>query len=131
MILESPNVSLNKSAQDVFDFLSDVKNFEQLMPGNINKFELLTEDSFLFALKGMPEIALQKKEAIAYTKIVLGAAGGKIDFMLTANISEIETTKTNVQLVFSGEFNTMMSMMIKAPISKFIETLSTNLKIVK
>ncbi len=131
MILESPNVSLNKSAQDVFHFLSDVKNFEQLMPDNINKFELLTEDSFLFALKGMPEIALQKKEAIAYTKIVLGAAGGKIDFMLTANISEIETTKTNVQLVFSGEFNTMMSMMIKAPISKFIETLSTNLKIVK
>ena len=128
MNLESPKITLDKSAEDTFNFLSDVKNFESLMPENISKFEVLENDKFLFALKGMPEIILKKKEAIPYSKIVLGAAGGKLDFSLTADITEIETNKSEVQLSFNGEFNAMMAMMIKGPISKFIETLVTNMK---
>jgi len=127
MKLESPKTTIDKSAQETFDFLSDVKNFEKLMPETISKFELLGEDKFLFALKGMPEIVLKKKEAIAPNKVVLGAAGGKLNFSLTANISEIEATKSKVDLVFEGEFNAMMGMMIKGPINKFIETLVSNM----
>jgi len=127
MNLESPKITVNKSSQEVFDFLTDIKNFETLMPENISKFEVLDNDKFLFALKGMPEIILQKKEAITPNKIILGASGGKLDFSLTGNISETEGNKSNVQLVFDGDFNPMMAMMIKGPISKFIETLATNI----
>ncbi|BAO74730.1 hypothetical protein [Winogradskyella sp. PG-2] len=128
MNLESSKVTLDKSAEDTFNFLSDVKNFENLMPENISKFEVLENDKFLFALKGMPEIILKKKEAVPNSKIVLGAAGGKLDFALIGNITEVEANKTDVQLSFEGEFNAMMAMMIKGPISKFIETLVTNMK---
>ncbi|WP_339756754.1 SRPBCC family protein [uncultured Winogradskyella sp.] len=128
MNLESPKVTLEKSAEDIFNFLSDVKNFETLMPENISKFEVLENDKFLFALKGMPEIILKKKEATPNSKIVLGAAGGKLDFSLIGNITKIEANKTDVQLTFEGEFNAMMAMMIKGPISKFIETLVTSMK---
>ncbi len=128
MNLESPKVTIQKSAQDTFDFLSDIKNFETLMPENISKFEVLDNDKFLFALKGMPEIILKKKETSPPNKIVLGAAGGKLDFSLTGNITEIDDSSSEVQLTFEGEFNAMMAMMIKKPISKFIETLATNLK---
>ena len=128
MNLESPKVTLDKSAEDTFNFLSDVKNFESLMPENISKFEVLENDKFLFALKGMPEIILKKKEATPNSKIVLGAAGGKLDFSLIGTITEVEADKTDVQLSFEGEFNAMMAMMIKGPISKFIETLVTNMK---
>mgnify|MGYP001471163857 FL=1 len=127
MNLESPKISLTKSANEVFDFLSNVKNFEGLMPENISKFELLEKDKFIFALTGMPEIILQKKSEEAPNNIVLGAAGGKLDFTLKANITSIEANKTEVQLSFTGDFNPMMAMMIKGPISKFIETLATNI----
>ena len=127
MNLESPKVTVEKSQQDVFDFLSDIKNFEALMPENISKFEVLDDDKFLFALKGMPEIILKKKELIAPNKIVLGAAGGKIDFSLTGDIIELGDNKSEIQLSFNGEFNPMMAMMIKGPIGKFIETLATNM----
>ena len=127
MNLESPKTIVSKSPQEVFNFLSDVKNFEKLMPENISKFEVIDEDKFLFALKGMPEIILKKKEVTPPNKIVLGAAGGKIDFSLVGNIIEIDSDKSEVQLVFNGDFNPMMAMMIKGPISKFIETLSTNI----
>lgn len=127
MNLESPKVNLQKSPQEVYDFLSDVKNFEKLMPENISKFEVLGDDKFLFALKGMPEIILKKMEGVAPHKIVLGAAGGKLDFSLTGDIQETETNQTDVKLTFQGDFNPMMAMMIKGPISKFIETLVTNM----
>lgn len=127
MNLESPKVSVPKSSQDVFDFLNDVKNFESLMPENISKFEVLEQGKFLFQLKGMPEIILEKKEIIAPNKIVLGAAGGKIDFSLTGNIVETNSDSSEVQLKFNGDFNPMMDMMIKGPITKFIETLVTNI----
>ncbi|WP_298555044.1 SRPBCC family protein [uncultured Algibacter sp.] len=127
MNLESPKISVSKSPEDVFNFLSDIKNFESLMPENISKFEILDEDKFLFALKGMPEIILKKKEVIPPNKIVLGAAGGKIDFSLIANIIEIDANSSEVKLDFTGDFNPMMAMMIKSPISKFIETLATSI----
>lgn len=127
MNLESPKVKIEKSAQDVFDFLTTIENFEKLMPENISKFEVLNNDTFLFALKGMPEIVLKQKEVIAPNKIVLAAAGEKLDFSLTGDIMEIEAHKSEVKLTFSGDFNPMMAMMIKGPISKFIETLATNI----
>jgi carbon monoxide dehydrogenase subunit G len=123
MNLESPKVNVNQSPKEVYDFLVDIKNFEHLMPDNISKFEVIDDNSFLFALKGMPEIALKKKELQAPNKIVLGAAGGKIDFTLTGDITEKNAGESEVQLVFKGDFNPMMAMMIKGPITKFIETL--------
>ena len=46
MNLESPKSSVDHSAQYLFDSLSDVKNFEKLMPESIAKFEVLGDDAF-------------------------------------------------------------------------------------
>ena len=127
MNLESPKINIEKSSQDIFDFLSNVKNFKDLMPENISKFEVLEDDKFLFSLKGMPEIILKKKEVIPPNKIVLGAAGGKLDFSLVAEINETGDKSSDVQLKFNGDFNPMVAMMIKSPIGKFIETLVTSI----
>jgi carbon monoxide dehydrogenase subunit G len=126
MNLESPKVNVAKSAEYLFNALNDVKNFEKLMPENIAKFEVIDENCFEFGLKGMPEIKLVKKGQTPNSQIVLGAASSKLPFTLTANLTEVNDT-TDVQLTFEGEFNPMMEMMIKGPISKFIETLSQNI----
>lgn len=127
MNLESPKVNVQKSAQHLFDLLSDVKNFEQLMPENIAKFEVIGEDAFIFGLKGMPEIKLVIKEKVAPNKLVLGAASDKLPFTLTASIDAVSDTSSDVKLDFEGDFNPMMAMMIKGPIQKFIETLAENM----
>ncbi|MDG1014245.1 MAG: SRPBCC family protein [Flavobacteriaceae bacterium] len=126
MNLESPKVVIKKSSQIVFDFLKDLKNFKSLMPANISKFELINDEIFLFAISGMPEITLKKKYLDSPNIIVLGAEGGKLDFSLTAYIKDIFKNESEVYLNFKGDFNPMMTMMIKGPISKFIETLALN-----
>lgn len=127
MNLESPSKTVDQSAETVYNFLMNIENFETLMPEN-TRFEKINDTRFLFALKGMPEIVLDLKEGVPHSKVVLGAASDKLPFTLTGNITEIEASKSEVALVFEGEFNPMMSMMIKGPITKFIETLSANLE---
>ena len=127
MNLETPIVSVPKSQKELFEFLTDLSNFEQLMPESIQKFEV-DGDSFIFGLKGMPEIRLVLKEKNEFNQTVLTAASSKLSFTLTTNIVEISDVKSEVQVLFTGDFNPMMSMMIKKPLQKFINTLSENLK---
>ncbi|MGA9637511.1 SRPBCC family protein [Flavobacterium sp.] len=127
MNLESPKVTVEKSAQELFDSLTDVKNFEKLMPDNIAKFEVIGDDSFIFGLKGMPEIQLKMREKTVPNKIILGAGSDKLPFTLIANIESITESSSTVKLDFEGQFNAMMAMMVKGPISKFIETLASNM----
>jgi hypothetical protein len=127
MHIETPKKSIGKSSEEVYNFLSDLKNFEQLMPESIDKFEILDEDTFLFALKGMPQIVLKRKEQVPFERIVLGAASDKLPFTLTANITPLGANESEVLLSFEGTFNAMMAMMIKNPITNFMGTLSENL----
>jgi len=127
MNIESPKVSVDKSPQELYDFLTNVENFEKLMPESISKFEVLAEGKFVFALKGMPEIILKLKESTPPNQVVLGAASDKLPFTLTGNIEEVGEGKSEAQLVFEGKFNPMMAMMIKGPIGKFVNTLAENM----
>jgi len=127
MNLESQKVTVEKSPEYLYTQLSDIRNFEKLMPENIAKFEVLGDDIFNFGLKGMPEIKLRLKEGVPHSKVILNAASDKLPFTLVANIDAVSENSSEVKLDFEGEFNPMMAMMIKGPISKFIETLALNM----
>lgn len=127
MVIATPFKKITKGDKEVFDFLTDLKNFEKLMPENIDKFELINEDRFLFSLKGMPQIVLERKGQTPNSQIVLGAASEKLPFTLTADIAKLSEIESEVALRFDGEFNAMMGMMIKKPITNFMDTLSENL----
>lgn len=126
MNLESPKVTVQKSKEDIFKYLSKAENFKEIMPKNIDKFEA-NENSFLFALKGMPEIKLNIVEQESKNKIVLNSASDKFPFTLTANIDGVEENSSDVQLFFDGKFNPMMAMMVKGPLQKFIDALINNI----
>lgn len=127
MYIETPKKTVAKSDKEIYSFLTNFENFESLMPDSVAKFELLNEDSFVFALKGMPEIVLKRKEQQPHSKVVLGAASDKLPFSLTIDIAHMSEEESEVQWSFEGEFNAMMSMMIKTPITNFMGTLSDKL----
>ncbi|WP_404812590.1 SRPBCC family protein [Capnocytophaga canimorsus] len=131
MKLESKKVVIQKKDEQVYSFLNHLENFQKLMPESIEKFEMLGADAFVFALKGMPEIALERAEASAYRQIVLKAKDGKIPFLLKVDLESISENETQVQFCFEGNFNPMMAMMIKSPIAKFIETLADKMLLIK
>ncbi len=126
MNLESRTVNTSKTPEQLYEFLTHAENYKQLMPEDA-KFEAYDSNTFLFGLKGMPEIKLLIEEKIPYSMVKLGSASDKLSFSLTCNILQFAEA-SRAQLVFAGDFNTMMAMMIKGPIKKFLETLATGLE---
>jgi len=93
----------------------------------MEKFEITAPDSFLFALKGMPQIELKLQDSHEPDLVVLGSTSEKFNFTLNANIEACSDDSSDVQLLFDGKFNSMMAMMVKSPLKKFITTLSENI----
>ncbi|MCH4824114.1 SRPBCC family protein [Gramella lutea] len=127
MKLESPKVTAGKSQQDMFNFLTDVENYEQIMPESKEKFEVTADDTFLFQLKGMPEIKLKIVETLEPELVVLGSTSDKFPFQLRTHIAPAGAEQSEVNMDFEGNFNPMMSMMIKGPLKKFITALTENI----
>ncbi len=127
MNIKGNTIIIQKSAKELYEYFINLENFKQLMPESTEKFEV-DGDSFLFSLKGMPEIRLVLKEKTPYSNITLGAASSKLAFTLAANINEVAKSESEVQLKFIGDFNPMMAMMVKKPLTKFIDTLTENLE---
>ncbi|RNC91608.1 MAG: SRPBCC family protein [Allomuricauda sp.] len=127
MHIEVEKKVIDQSPETVFNFLTNVDNFEVLMPENKSVFEVYDENTFRFGLSGMPEIVLRKEEQTEFSKLVFGAASSKLDFNLTIDIQELDASKSEVGLSFDGKFNAMMGMMIKGPITNFMKTLSDNM----
>jgi len=126
MNIKGETVIVKKTAEEVFTFFIDLHNFKKIMPDTIQKFEV-DGNSFLFGLPGMPEIRLVLTKKTEFSNITLGAASSKLPFTLAADISVLSEKNTEVTLNFEGDFNPMMTMMIKKPLTKFVETLSENI----
>ena len=126
MNIEGKKVLIAKSSKEAYNFFMTLENFELLMPTSTEKFEV-EGDSFLFGLKGMPEIRLVLGNSVEYSKVSLGAASSKLSFTLEANILSISDRSREVQLQFDGDFNPMMAMMVKKPLTNFIDTLTENI----
>ena len=126
MNIEGKKVLIAKSSKEAYNFFMTLENFELLMPTSTEKFEV-EGDSFLFGLKGMPEIRLVLGNSIEYSKVSLGAASSKLSFTLEANILSVSDSSSEVQLQFDGDFNPMMAMMVKKPLTNFIDTLTENI----
>lgn len=127
MHLETLQTPVNKSQQELYELLIKVENYEKIMPESIQKFEVTGSESFIFQLKGMPEISLKIEEKTPFEKIILGSGNDKIPFTLTVELLKASEISTTAQLFFDGQFNSMMAMMIKKPLKKFIHTLTENM----
>lgn len=128
MEITAPKQALNKSAQYVYDVLSDLRNVEKLMPEDLEQFEVTDKDSFFFVLKGMPKIYLRRGESQETERLELRSARDNFDFHIALRLEETGPETCDVTLDFQGNFNMMMAMMIKSPITNLIHAMAENLK---
>tara|TARA_B110000003_G_C16504769_1_gene478826 strand:- start:105 stop:500 length:396 start_codon:yes stop_codon:yes gene_type:complete len=127
MTLNSISNELKLSDQNLFYKLTDINNYEKIMPENISKFEIIDSNTLIFSLKGMPEIKLVFGEKISPSLITLNSSESKINFSLIAHINKIDESNCSFSLEFNGDLNPMIQMMVKTPLQSFINDLSNNI----
>jgi len=128
MKLISKISQINLVDKVLFDRLCLIENYKKIMPENVSKFEIIDEESFVFSIKGMPEIKLKISEKNMPSKIILKSLDSKIDFSLTGFISKSDDQISSFHLEFDGNLNPMLQMMVKNPLQSFINDLSENIK---
>jgi len=124
MKLESSVVTIAKPIEEVFEQLTKASTYELLMPEEAS-FSIKDEKHFSFKLGGMPTIPLKLERQTPNKQIVMAADGGSVPFELHANLESTDQ-ETKIQLVFNGNINPMMQMMVKKPLTKFLEALVAN-----
>lgn len=128
MDLQGRKVVVNRASKDLFEMLKTPQDYKHLMPSSLVSFEH-TADEFRFNLQGMPEVALRISNFIENEKVVLSSVNPSLDFSLTGMINPIAENKTEVQLLFNGNFNPFIKMMVEKPLQNFINSLTDKIEL--
>jgi carbon monoxide dehydrogenase subunit G len=126
--LESNIAEINNSTEKVFNFLSNLNNFEKLMPEQVINWKS-TEDSCSFTIKGMTDLSLRISEKFPFTKIIIIPGDNPpFGFSLVCQLEEKKPGQTFAQIVFNAELSMMLEMIAKSPLQNFINMLVAKLK---
>tara|TARA_R110002124_G_scaffold215807_1_gene381691 strand:+ start:1807 stop:2199 length:393 start_codon:yes stop_codon:yes gene_type:complete len=125
--INSKTVIASKSAKDLYNQLINFQNFGPMMPDSVQKFEA-DESSFLFQMKGIPEVRLVLDKSEEPGLIQFKSASSKLDFTLACLIEAIDENSCRGRFEFRANFNMMLKMMVERPLTNFIENLADKLK---
>lgn len=126
---ESRSGEVTSSAEDIFAFVTDLRNFERFVPlGTVSNWKAEQEScSFSVAMIGMVSIVLAEK--VMNNKVVYnGDALNKNDFSLVLHISGNDKNPAEVKIHLSADLNPMMKMMAAKPIAQFLEMLISEME---
>ncbi|SFM78117.1 Carbon monoxide dehydrogenase subunit G (CoxG) [Algoriella xinjiangensis] len=129
MKVNTKKVRFAKNQQDAFNFLLDMKNYEQLMPTDTKSFEIHESGKgFTVGVGSLPKVGMRLKETVEPSKIVFESPAPAFEYTLTINIEAVDDATSDVELDFDGNFNMMIEMMAKKPLTSFIETIADNIE---
>ena len=121
---ESRKGILNCTAEEVYRFVTDVRNFERFVPPKtVTNWSADKEScSFSVPMAGTVKVRLAGKEE--YTKVVFnGDALKENDFTLSLVISDKDSSVTEVHVLLAADINPMIKMLASAPVNQFLEML--------
>lgn len=125
---KSNKISIHKSSEVIFNFLSDFNNFEKLMPEQVTNWKSTTENCS-FTIQGMADLAMKMGEKTEFTFISYMSDGNKpFAFSLNSYLSSTEAEDTDVQIILNADLNPMLKMMAARPLQNFVNLLVEKLK---
>ena len=128
--IESKQGKVNTSAEKVFNFLTDLRNLDSLIPQDKVQNWQSAEDTCSFTVAQAGDIQLKISDKQPFSMIKVDPEGKTpIGFSFYIQLKELGEDDTRIKLTFRAEMNTMMKMMIKSPVQKaldkIVETLGT------
>lgn len=121
--IESDVTSVNKSPEEIYNFLSNFNNFQKLMPEQVTNWQS-SEEECSFTIAGMASLGMKIAEKTPHSMIkVIRNGKAPFDFGLDCMIKDNGPGKSTVQLAFDADLNPMMKMMAVKPLTNFLNLL--------
>ena len=111
-------------ASTVYNYLNNPINYESILIDEISEFSMINEKSFAIKIGSLPKISLEHNSNPLERSTSLKSNNEKLSFVFNFKVSEINENSCNIEIHFKGEFSSMMQMMIKPPMNKFLDAIS-------
>lgn len=122
----SDTYTINASPDQIDQFLSNLTHLEHLLPKDRIENVKLTEDRGSFKIKGLAEIDISVEEHSSASVIYKNNLEKPFPFKLEVKMSG-EGDSTDCSVHFHADINSFMGMMMKTPLTNFLNSLGKNL----
>lgn len=123
-------VSINKPVAEVFNFLADLNNHEQLMPDNIYNWSSTKEEA-RFTIQNMAKLALKITSTIPNKEIIAKPSeDAPFDLELKWTLNDMGDGTTEATHSIAADLNMMMKMIAVGPLQKLVDHETAQLKTV-
>ena len=121
MTIIENSITIDKPVGNVYSFLSDLNNHQQLMPENIYNWSS-TEDEARFTIQNMAKLALKVSSRKQDEEIIaIPSEDAPFPLELKWSLSDTDDGKTKALYTISAELNMMMKMLASGPLQKLVD----------
>jgi len=121
-------VTLHKPIADVYTFLADLNNHQQLMPENIYNWSSTTDEA-AFTIQNMAKLAIKVSSRIPNQEIVaIPSADAPFDLELKWELKDVGNDTTEATHPISAELNMMLKMLASGPLQQLADHQTAKLK---
>lgn len=121
---ESRKGRVNCTAQELYYFLTDIRNFERFIPKDKINDISIDRDSCSFSVSMMGKVNIHIGERKEYSEVVFSGNAMQInDFSLAVKFTDAEPEQSEVRLSVLAHLNPLLKMLAAEPINKFLETI--------
>jgi len=121
---ESRTGRVTCSAEEVYSFLTDIRNMEHVIPsGTVTNWKSDGE-SCSFRVNPLGDVDIHLTEKVVNKKVVYSGNALQVNnFSLIINISGTENHPAEVRVLLSAEMNPVLKMVAGGPVRQFLDTL--------
>ena len=123
MNFETDQVLISVSQEELFHFLSDLNNFQELMPSSVSHWQS-TSETCSFRLSGMANLGLTFTGKMETSRLDMKSYGEVMfPYTLSIFLESDGARETKAKLSFLGDVNPFMRMMVEGPTKDFFNYL--------
>lgn len=130
MTLFQNNTVINKSVNEVYQFLEDLNNHEELMPDNIYNWSS-TRNEARFTIKNMAKLVLRVSHRKLNEEVTCTPVEQTpFELELIWKTDSLSENETKVSFTIAADLNMMMKMVASAPLQKLVDYQVDKLKLI-
>jgi len=128
LVIETVKVNINKPQQSVYEFVSNTENLGKILPEQVEDFKGDSE-MCVFQVKGLAKLGLQMLERNPTNNVIFkNTEKTPVKFTLKVLMESITEGECQVQMIFEGDVNPMMKMMLEKPLNNLFTSMSKKLE---
>lgn len=119
----SNSFDIQTTSQSLVEFLSVPSNLLEILPQDRIEDWKTEGDSCSFKIKGLAHISLKLSSKNTEQVVYANTAEKPFPFRLNINAKDAGDQKANLNASFDADVNSFMSMMLKKPLTAFLDSL--------